>query len=278
MGNIITAGKYRLDLDEKTHVMGIVNVTPDSFSDGGKYNHPETAARHAAQLVQDGADIIDLGGESTRPGHDPVYAEEELERVLPALQQIRQAVDVPISIDTYKAIVASRAIEAGANMINDIWGAKKDPEIAAVAAQYDVPIVLMHNRTEPNYDNLLDDLVSDLYESIDIAKKAGVRDEQIILDPGIGLFGKTFEHNLIVMRNLEKITQLGFPVLLGTSRKSMIGIALQLPPHERMEGTGATVCLGIQKGCQIVRVHDVKPIVRMVRMMDVMLKGTVANG
>lgn len=277
MDSIITAGEYRLDLNEKTHVMGIVNVTPDSFSDGGKYNRPETAARHAAQLVQDGADIIDVGGESTRPGHEPISADEELKRVLPALQQIRQAVDVPISIDTYKAIVASRAIEAGANMINDIWGAKKDPEIADVAAQHDVPIVLMHNRTKPKYNNLLDDLVSDLYESIDIAKKAGVRDEQIILDPGIG-FGKTFEHNLIVMRNLEKITQLGFPVLLGTSRKSMIGIALQLPPHERMEGTGATVCLGIQKGCQIVRVHDVKPIARMVRMMDVMLKGTVVNG
>lgn len=277
MGNIIVAGKYQLDLNEKTHVMGIVNVTPDSFSDGGKYNHPDRAARHAAQLVQDGADIIDVGGESTRPGHVPISADEELERVLPALQQIRQAVDVPISIDTYKAIVASRAIEAGANIINDIWGAKKDPEIADVAVQYDVPIVLMHNRTEPKYDNLLDDMISDLYESIEIAKKAGVRDEQIILDPGIG-FGKTFEHNLIVMRNLEKITQLGFPVLLGTSRKSMIGIALKLPPDERMEGTGATVCFGIQKGCHIVRVHDVKPIARMVRMMDVMLKGTVVNG
>lgn len=277
MGNIIVTGKYKIDLNEKTHVMGIVNVTPDSFSDGGKYNRPELAARHAAQLVQDGADIIDVGGESTRPGHEPVSADEELERVLPALQQIRQAVDVPISIDTYKAIVASRAIETGANIINDIWGAKKDPEIADVAVQYDVPIVLMHNRTEPNYDDLIDDMIRDLYESIEIAKKAGVRDEQIILDPGIG-FGKTFEHNLIVMRNLEKITQLGFPVLLGTSRKSMIGIALNLPPGERMEGTGATVCLGIQKGCQIVRVHDVKPIVRMARMMDVMLRGTVVNG
>lgn len=279
MGSLIKAGKYTLDVSAKTYVMGIVNVTPDSFSDGGKYNQPEAAARHAEQLVQDGADIIDIGGESTRPGHQPVSVEEELARVIPAIEQIRQAVDVPISIDTYKAVVASRAIESGANIINDIWGAKKDREIADVAAQYNVPIVLMHNRTEPKYENLMDDMIADLYESIEIAKKAGVKDEQIILDPGIGIvFGKTFEDNLTVMRNLEKITQLGFPVLLGTSRKSMIGLALKLPPHERMEGTGATVCLGIQKGCQIVRVHDVKPIVRMARMMDAMLKGTLVHG
>lgn len=257
--------------------MGIVNVTPDSFSDGGRYNEPKAAADHAANLVHDGADFIDIGGESARPGFEKVSVEVELERVLPAIGEIRNVVDVPISIDTYKAAVASRALESGADIINDIWGAKKDPEMAAVAAEYDAPIILMHNREQPNYNEVMDDIVSDLYESIEIAKKAGVTDDKIILDPGIG-FGKTYEHNLLVMRHLEKITALGYPVLLGTSRKSMIGLTLDLPPEERMEGTGATVCLGIEKGCHIVRVHDVKPISRMVKMMDAMLKGPVLNG
>lgn len=257
--------------------MGIVNVTPDSFSDGGHHNQPIDAARHAVKLVSDGADIIDIGGESTRPGFHKVSPEVELERVIPALVEVRKAVDVPISIDTYKAEVARRAIEAGANVINDIWGAKKDPEMANVVVEYDVPIILMHNREEPKYENIMDEIVADLHDSIEIVKSAGATDEQIILDPGIG-FGKTFEQNLYVMRNLETITQLGYPVLLGTSRKSMIGLALNLPPNERMEGTGATVCLGIEKGCKIVRVHDVKPISRMVKMMDAMLKGPVLNG
>lgn len=266
-----------MNLNEKTHIMGILNVTPDSFSDGGNYTQLNKAVEHALALVRDGADIIDIGGESTRPGFQKVTVERELERVIPVVREVRKAVDVPISIDTYKAEVARQAIEAGADIINDIWGAKKDPNMAAVAARYDVPIILMHNRPEPNYENLMDDIVADLNECIKIAKDAGVSDEQIILDPGIG-FGKTFEQNLAVMRNLHVITQMGYPVLLGTSRKSMIGIALDLPTNERMEGTGATVCLGIEKGCQIVRVHDVKPISRMARMMDAMLKGPVLNG
>ena len=265
-------GKHVLNLNEKTFIMGILNVTPDSFSDGGDYNEVETAVRHAKEMVIDGAHIIDIGGESTRPGFDKVSEEEELRRVLPMVRAVSQAVDVPISIDTYKAEVAKQAIEAGAHIINDIWGAKAEPEIAEVAAHYDVPIILMHNRDNTNYRNLMADMIADLYESVTIAKRAGVRDENIILDPGIG-FAKTFEQNLEVMRNLEQLKLLGYPVLLGTSRKSFIGHALDLPVEERLEGTGATVCLGIQKGCEIVRVHDVKEMSRMAKMMDAMLRG-----
>ncbi|MGG2067649.1 MULTISPECIES: dihydropteroate synthase [unclassified Bacillus (in: firmicutes)] len=265
-------GKYVLNLNEKTFIMGILNVTPDSFSDGGNYNEVETAVRHAKEMVIDGAHIIDIGGESTRPGFDKVSEEEELRRILPMVRAVSQAVDVPISIDTYKAEVAKQAIEAGAHIINDIWGAKAEPEIAKVAARYDVPIILMHNRDNTNYRNLMADMIADLYESVTIAKRAGVRDENIILDPGIG-FAKTFEQNLEVMRNLEQLKLLGYPVLLGTSRKSFIGHALDLPVEERLEGTGATVCLGIQKGCEIVRVHDVKEMSRMAKMMDAMLRG-----
>lgn len=265
-------GEYTLNLNEKTFIMGILNVTPDSFSDGGNYNEVEAAVRHAKEMVMNGAHIIDIGGESTRPGFAKVSEEEELQRVLPMVRAVSQAVDVPISIDTYKAEVAKQAIEAGACIINDVWGAKAEPEIAKVAAHYNVPIILMHNRDNTNYRNLMADMIADLYESITIAKSAGVRDENIILDPGIG-FAKTFEQNLEVMRNLEQLKVLGYPLLLGTSRKSFIGHALDLPVEERLEGTGATVCLGIQKGCEIVRVHDVKEMSRMAKMMDVMLRG-----
>ncbi|MGG0277617.1 dihydropteroate synthase [Bacillus rhizoplanae] len=268
----IQCGEYALNLNEKTFIMGILNVTPDSFSDGGNYNEVEAAVRHAKEMVIDGAHIIDIGGESTRPGFAKVSAEEELQRVLPMIRAVSQVVDVPISIDTYKAEVAKQAIEAGAHIINDIWGAKAEPEIAKVAAHYDVPIILMHNRDNTNYRNLMPDMIADLYESVTIAKRAGVRDENIILDPGIG-FAKTFEQNLEVMRNLEQLKLLGYPILLGTSRKSFIGHTLDLPVEERLEGTGATVCLGIQKGCEIVRVHDVKEMSRMAKMMDAMLRG-----
>ncbi|CAG9614427.1 Dihydropteroate synthase [Bacillus rhizoplanae] len=268
----IQCGEYALNLNEKTFIMGILNVTPDSFSDGGNYNEVEAAVRHAKEMVIDGAHIIDIGGESTRPGFAKVSEEEELRRVLPMIRAVSEAVDVPISIDTYKAEVAKQAIEAGAHIINDIWGAKAEPEIAKVAAHYDVPIILMHNRDNTNYRNLMADMIADLHESITIAKHAGVRDENIILDPGIG-FAKTFEQNLEVMRNLEQLKALGYPLLLATSRKSFIGHALDLPVEERLEGTGATVCLGIQKGCGIVRVHDVKEMSRMAKMMDAMLRG-----
>ncbi|MFD3448332.1 dihydropteroate synthase [Microbacteriaceae bacterium 4G12] len=258
--------------------MGILNVTPDSFSDGGAYNALEVAVTRAEEMVKQGADIIDIGGESTRPGFSTVSQEEEIQRVVPIIREISKQVKAPISIDTYKAEVAKQAIEAGANIINDIWGAKADPKMAEVAAHYQVPIVLMHNRDNNNYRNIMADMIMDLSESIAIVKAAGVRDEQIILDPGIG-FAKTVEQNVEVMRHLEELTVLGYPLLLGTSRKSFIGQVLNLPVNERMEGTGATVCLGIQKGCDIVRVHDVLEMTRMTKMMDAMLgKGGCMHG
>lgn len=266
----LRCGEYTLNLNEKTLVMGILNVTPDSFSDGGSYNELETAVRHAKEMVSSGADLIDIGGESTRPGFAKVSVEEELARVLPVIQAVSKKVNVPISIDTYKAEVAKQAIEAGAHIINDIWGAKAEPKIAEVAAHYDVPIILMHNRDHTNYRNVMSDMIADLYESVKIAKNAGVRDENIILDPGIG-FAKTPEQNLEVMRNLEQLNVLGYPVLLATSRKSFIGHVLDLPVEERIEGTGASVCLGIAKGCEMIRVHDVKEMARMAKMMDAMI-------
>ncbi|MFD1021167.1 dihydropteroate synthase [Thalassobacillus hwangdonensis] len=250
--------------------MGILNVTPDSFSDGGKYNDLDRALDQAKKMERDGAHIIDIGGESTRPGHEPVSEEEEIRRVVPIIGYLSKELNIPISIDTYKAEVARQAIEAGASIINDVWGAKEEPEIAEVAAEYGVPIILMHNRTNKDYVALIDDMKEDLKESIAIAKAASVKDEHIILDPGVG-FAKTPEDNLVVMRHLDAFQELGYPLLLGTSRKSFIGQVLDLPTEERVEGTGATVCLGISKGAHIVRVHDVKPIARMAKMMDAML-------
>ncbi|MEC2076620.1 dihydropteroate synthase [Metabacillus fastidiosus] len=273
---VITCGKYTLDYSKKTYVMGILNMTPDSFSDGGRYVDIDKAVEHAKEMIKNGADIIDVGGESTRPGFDAVTAEEELERVVPVIKRLAKEIDVPISIDTYKAEVAEKAIEAGATIINDIWGAKADPEMAAVAARFDVPIILMHNRNNKDYEHLIKDMISDLNESISIVKQAGVKDEKIILDPGIG-FAKTMQDNLAVMNHLHEFSELGYPVLLGTSRKTFIGHVLDLPPNERVEGTGATVCLGIAKGCQFVRVHDVLEITRMTKMMDAMLNKGVEN-
>ncbi|OZM55821.1 dihydropteroate synthase [Lottiidibacillus patelloidae] len=261
---------YSLNLSEKTAIMGILNTTPDSFSDGGKFNEVDHAVAKAKEMVINGADIIDIGGESTRPNAEKVSLEEEIARVIPIIKAVSEAVNVPISIDTYKAEVAKLAIEAGAHIINDVWGAKADKDMAIVAAEKEVPIILMHNRNNKNYNNLMDDIISDLAESISIVKKAGVKDDKIVLDPGIG-FAKTYEQNLEVMNKLDQITKLGYPVLLGTSRKSMIGFALDLPVDERVEGTGATVCLGIERGCDIMRVHDVLEMSRMAKMMDAML-------
>lgn len=257
--------------------MGILNATPDSFSDGGKYNNLEQAIEHAKEMVENGADIIDIGGESTRPGYTVISEDEEIERVVPVIEAISKHVSVPISIDTYKAKVAQRAIEAGAHIINDIWGAKADDKMAAVAAEYNVPIILMHNRHDRNYPFFIRDVLNDLYESINIVKQAGVRNDQIILDPGIG-FAKDLNENILMMQNLDTLTALGYPVLLGTSKKSMIGQALNLPVEERMEGTGATVCFGIQKGCQIIRIHDVKEMSRMAKMMDFLMGKCVSHG
>ncbi|MFD1395630.1 dihydropteroate synthase [Kroppenstedtia eburnea] len=269
----IQAGAYTLPTDRRTVVMGILNITPDSFSDGGKFNRLEQAVNRARQLAADGADIIDVGGESTRPGYTPVSPEEELRRVIPVIRELSQTIDVPISIDTTKAVVARRAVEAGAHVINDVWGFKKDPDMARTAAELDVPVILMHNREMARYDSLMDEICRDLMECVASARRAGVKEERIILDPGIG-FGKTHEQNLTVMNHLERIVELGYPVLLGTSRKSLVGRTLDLPVEERVEGTGATVTLGIAKGCRIVRVHDVKEMVRVCRMTDAMVNAS----
>ncbi|WP_419095865.1 dihydropteroate synthase [Halalkalibacter suaedae] len=260
-------------LREKTLIMGILNVTPDSFSDGGQFNEIESAVSRAKEMVADGADIIDIGGESTRPGATMVDADEEIRRVVPIIEAVSQVVTVPISIDTYKPEVAKRAIQAGAEIINDVWGAKWDHEMAYVAATYQVPIVLMHNRRDVSYTNLIDDVINDLKESIRICQDAGVVEENIIVDPGIG-FAKTYEENMEVMRNLETIVQLGYPVLLGTSKKSIVAKTLNLPIDERVEGTGATVCYGVTKGCSIMRVHNVKEMSRMTKMMDALVRGS----
>lgn len=272
----IQAGAYTLPTDRRTVVMGILNITPDSFSDGGKYHQMESAMNRARQLVADGADLIDVGGESTRPGYTPVSLEEELQRVIPVIRELSQTIDVPISIDTTKAEVARQAVEAGAHIINDQWGCKKDPDMARTAAELDVPVILMHNREEARYHSLMEEVCADLMECVDIARRAGVKEERIILDPGIG-FGKTHPQNLTVMNHLEQIVELGFPVLLGTSRKSLVGRTLDLPVEERVEGTGATVTLGIAKGCRMVRVHDVKEMVRFSRMTDAMVNASAGG-
>ncbi|MFJ8264261.1 dihydropteroate synthase [Rummeliibacillus sp. NPDC094406] len=266
---VLTIDGHKLDFANETFVMGILNVTPDSFSDGGKFNSVENAVKHAKEMVADGAKIIDIGGESTRPGHTPISAEEELSRIIPTIKAIRSEVDdVLISVDTFKSEVARAAIKAGAHIINDVWGAQYDPEIAKVAAELKVPIILMHNRTNEDYgEDFWADTKADLENSIDIAHKAGVKDEYIWLDPGIG-FAKSHEQNIEMMKVLPQLVDMGYPVLLATSRKRMIGTVLDLPVDERMEGTGATCCYGVEKGCHIVRVHDVKPITRMMKMMD----------
>lgn len=270
---IVSGRGWQLDCSKKTLVMGILNVTPDSFSDGGRWMDPEAAVARAREMVEQGADIIDVGGESTRPGHVPISVEEEIRRVEPVIRCLKAEVDVPISIDTYKPEVALRALEAGADLINDIWGFRRHPEMAQVAAEAGVPVVVQHNRPMEMaaYDDVMGEIIQELRNSIDMARQAGVKDEQLILDPGIG-FGKRPEHNLEVMRRLDELVALGYPVLVGPSRKSFIGQTLQLPVHDRLEGTAAAVALAVAKGCHIVRVHDVEEMVRVARMMDAMLK------
>lgn len=259
-----------LELGAKTLIMGILNITPDSFSDGGSYGSVEAAVVRARQMVAEGADIIDVGGESTRPGSEKLSVEIELERVVPVVRALREAVDVPISIDTYKAEVARQSLEAGAHMINDVWGLRADPAMAGVVARYDSPVILMHNRSDTNYTHFLDDVIADLRESIRIAHEAGIHEERIMLDPGIG-FAKSYEQNLFLMNHLSDIVAMGYPVLLGTSRKSVIQKTLYLPADDVVEGTGATVSIGIIHGCQLVRVHDVKQMKRVAMMTEAIL-------
>lgn len=260
-------GNIDFEIGKRTYIMGILNITPDSFSDGGRFNNMEMAIKHAKKMVAEGVDVIDIGGESTRPGHESVSEEEEINRVVPIIEALSKELQIPISVDTYKGRVAELAIKAGASMINDVWGFKKDPYIASVAAKYNVPCCLMHNRDNKDYTNLVQDILKDLEESIEIALRAGVKKENIILDPGIG-FAKSYEDNLKTMNNLEKLNSLGYPVLLGTSRKSMIGNALNLPVEERLEGTLATTAIGIMKGCEFIRVHDIKENKRVCVMTD----------
>ncbi|MFD0591141.1 dihydropteroate synthase [Paenibacillus sp. GCM10027627] len=258
----------KLELGRRTLIMGILNATPDSFSDGGRYLQVEQAVEHAVAMVQAGADILDIGGESTRPGFDAVSAEEELQRVLPVIAAVRKALpSIPLSIDTYKAETARQSLEAGAHIINDIWGLRGDPGMAAVAAEYGCPVIISHNRHARDYGDLVPDVLADLRSSVGIARSAGVADDRVWLDPGIG-FAKTYEDNLELLGRLYELTALGYPVLLGTSRKRFIRQTLNLPVDELVEGTAATVALGIAQGCQIVRVHDVREIKRTAMMTD----------
>jgi dihydropteroate synthase len=269
-----------LDLRNRTAIMGILNVTPDSFSDGGLYVGVQAAVEQAKRMVDVGADMIDIGGESTRPGSAIVTLEQELQRVIPVVEALIEAgITVPLSVDTYKAEVAREALAAGAHVLNDIWGLKREPEMAQLAAQYGCPIVIMHNRNEAVYDDYIPDVIEDLLQSIRLAHASGIRDSQIILDPGIG-FAKTYEQNLQLMNELHRIVAIGYPVLLGTSRKSMITRTLGLPPNDVQEGTAATVCMGIHQGCSIIRVHDVLEMKRVALMMDTMLnhKGGTSIG
>ena len=269
---MLKIGNKVLHWGERTYIMGILNVTPDSFSDGGRFVDICAAVAHAKKMAAEGADIIDIGGESTRPGAAPVPEEEEKKRVIPVIERLKDEIEVPISIDTYRSGTAEAAIKAGAAMINDVWGLKADAGMAGMAAFYGAPVCIMHNKAEACYGNLIEDITADLEQSLEIAEKAGIRRENIIIDPGIG-FGKTLEHNLEVMRRLEDFKAMGYPLLLGASRKSMIGKVLDLPVEERLEGTLATTVIGIIKGADIIRVHDVLQNRRAALMTDRVVRG-----
>jgi dihydropteroate synthase len=293
----LTIGSKTFDWGARTVVMGILNITPDSFSGDGLLAPAQAgeagedlgaALEQAGRFLAAGAEILDIGGESTRPGAKTVTADEECERVLPVIRALRKEFpDVLISIDTYKATVAAEALQAGANLVNDVWGLRADPGLAAVAAKYGAPVILMHNRSKPanaqaqeqlggryvgmEYKNLLEDVKNELLESVALARAAGIPAGRIILDPGIG-FGKTVEQNLELLNRLDEIRALGFPILLGPSRKSFIGYTLNLPPDQRVEGTAAAIAVGIVRGADIVRVHDVEMMARVAKMTDAIVR------
>lgn len=263
----------------RTYIMGIVNVTPDSFSGDGlaAADEPAKAAvRQALKFIEDGADIIDVGGESTRPGHETVDEDEEIRRVVPVIAAIRRATDVPISADTSKSKVARAALQAGADWLNDVWGLQSDPDMARVAAEFEAPVVVMHNQDGTAYHSLMGDIIAFLRESVRIAKSTGVPPERVVLDPGIG-FGKTYEQNLEVLASLADLRAMGHPVLIGTSRKSVIGRTLDRPAGERLEGTAATVALSIAGGVDLIRVHDVREMALVAKMADAVVRRH-ANG
>lgn len=263
-------GQREFDTDNHTYVMGILNVTPDSFSDGGKWNDMDKALFHVEEMIEAGADMIDIGGESTRPGYTLLADGEEAARVVPVIEAVKKRFDIPVSLDTYKSSVALAGIEAGADMINDIWGLKYDPELGGVIAKAGVSCCLMHNRKEPDYRDYVKDLLTDLEETLEMAQKAGISRERICIDPGVG-FGKTYEHNLEIINRLEVLHTFGLPILLGTSRKSVIGLTLDLPVEERLEGTLATTVIGVMKGAAFIRVHDIKENLRAIRMTEAII-------
>jgi len=274
---------FDLDLTLKTHIMGILNITPDSFSDGGLHFDASAAVEQGIKMVSDGADIIDVGGESTRPGSEPVSLEEELRRTIPVIRALSGKITVPISIDTYKAEVARQAIAAGASIVNDISGLRFDPDMPKVVADNQVPVVIMHIKGRPRemqknpvYDALIPEIIDYFRISIRLAKKFGIPDELMILDPGIG-FGKTFDHNLEILNNLEQLTVLQKPLLLGPSRKAFLGKILgDVPASDRLEGTAAAIAVSIMKGANIIRVHDVKEMARVAKVIDAIKREKVA--
>ena len=270
--DLTVAQGEKLAWGRRTYVMGIINVTPDSFSGDGLGSDISAIMDQALRFQEEGADFLDVGAESTRPGSERITAEEELARLIPALEAIAPRVSLPISVDTYKSQVARRAIEAGAVIINDVWGLQADPEVAEVAATTGAPLILMHNHQDRRYRDLLPDVLISLFQSEELARRTGVPKENIILDPGIG-FGKTADHNLEILNRLGEFKGLGYPLLVGTSRKSTIGLVLGLPEDQRLEGTAATVALSIAGGADIVRVHDVKQMVRVCRMTDAVVRG-----
>ncbi len=269
----IVIGNKTFNLINRTYIMGILNVTPDSFSDGGSYDSVDKALFRVEEMLRDGCHIVDIGGESTRPGYTEISVSEETERVVPVIEAVKARFDVPVSLDTYKYQVAEAGILAGADLINDIWGLRYDNgEMAAVIAGHQAACCLMHNRKTAEYVDFIPEVFADLSKSADLALEAGIGEEKIILDPGVG-FGKTYEQNLEVLRSLKEFTMLGYPMLLGASRKSVIGLTLGLPKEEREEGTLVTTIQAVQAGCNFVRVHDVKGNARAIKMMETILYG-----
>ncbi len=280
MGLILKWSDHALNLDQRTHVMGILNVTPDSFSDGGRYVKENKAVERALEMAREGADIIDVGGESTRPFSQTISIDEELDRVIPVIEAISKALSIPVSIDTYKGVVARESLKAGASIINDISALGFDPQMASIAAQAEVPLILMHMKGTPQnmqeapvYDDVISEILNFLKDAIERAKKAGVREDLIIVDPGIG-FGKTFDNNLQIIKELSRFNQLNRPLLLGSSNKAFIGHILDKEPDERDTGTMATIAAGVMNGAHIVRVHNVQKAVETVRIIDAIKNGT----
>lgn len=263
-------GNKNFEVNNHTYIMGILNVTPDSFSDGGNYNHMDKALFRVEEMIGEGVDILDIGGESTRPGYEKISEEEEISRVAPVVEKIKQRFDIPISLDTYKSKVALAGIQAGADMINDIWGLMYDRNMAKVIASSGVSCCLMHNRKEAVYENYFSDVMEDFGRILSFAKEAGIKEEKIILDPGVG-FGKSYENNLEVIRRLEELKTWRYPILLGASRKSVIGLTLNLPVEDRLNGTLAISAYGVVKGCSFLRVHDIKQNKEVVKMIEALL-------